>query len=121
MSKLAEIMARYEKEILEEWLREQLAAITLRKDLLSEADLRRESTEFLSLFGKAISSSTVQEITTQAWAGARDFLAGLSRSPASLGFVVSETATFVFSFKHPPFFHLQQHHPTHPPPPPAHP
>ncbi len=110
MSKLPEILARYEKEILEEWLREQLAAITLRKDLLSEADLRRESTEFLSLFGKAISSSTVQEITTQAWAGARDFLAGLSRSRASLGFVVSETATFVFSLKQPLFVRLQQEH-----------
>src|SRR5713101_2281071 len=58
-AKLQEILAKSEKEILEEWLKGQLAATTLRKDLLSEADLRRESAEFLSLFAQAISSGTL--------------------------------------------------------------
>jgi rsbT co-antagonist protein RsbR len=107
-SKIPEILARSERDILEEWLREQLVAITLRKDLLPEADLRRESAEFLSLFAKAISSSTVQEITTKVWTGPRDFLARLSRSRASLGFTPSETATFVLSLKQPLFVRLQE-------------
>lgn len=107
-SKLQEILTRSEKEILEEWIKEKLAAITLRKDLLSEADLRRESAEFLSLFTRAIFSGTVGEIAGQAWAGPRDFLAKLSRSRAILGFVPSETAAFVFSLKQPLFARLQE-------------
>jgi rsbT co-antagonist protein RsbR len=107
-SKLLEILARSEKDLLEEWLREQLSAITLRKDLLPEADLRRESAEFLSLFTKATFIDTGQEITTQVWTGPRDFLARLSRSRALLGFTPSETASFVFSLKQPLFVRLQE-------------
>jgi len=109
-SKIPEILARSEKDILEEWLREQLAAITLRKDLLPEADLRRESAEFLLLFTKAISSDTPQDIATAVWGKVRDFLASLSRSRAALGFSPSETATFVFSLKQPLFVRLQEVH-----------
>jgi len=109
-AKLQEILAKSEKEILEEWLKGQMAATTLRKDLLSEADLRRESAEFLSLFAQAISSGTLEEIANQAWAGPRDFLVRLSRSRASLGFVPSETAAFVFSLKQPLFARLQEAH-----------
>ena len=46
-NKIKEVLAKFEKGIVEDWMKEQLAALTLRKDLLSEADLRRESAEFV--------------------------------------------------------------------------
>jgi rsbT co-antagonist protein RsbR len=56
-TKLPEILAKSEESILQDWLKEQLAALSLRKDLLSESDLRRESAEFLSLLTKSSACS----------------------------------------------------------------
>jgi rsbT co-antagonist protein RsbR len=102
-TKLPEILAKSEINILQDWLNEQLAALSLRKDLLSESDLRRESAEFLSLLIKAAGAGKLTDITAQEWAAARDFLAGLSRSRATQGFTPTETAVFVFSLKQPLF------------------
>jgi rsbT co-antagonist protein RsbR len=107
-AKLPEILAKSEKDVLEDWLKEQLAAGTLRKDLLSQADLRREATEFLSLFVKAAGSGKLTDITTPEWAATRDFLSGISRSRAAQGFTPAETATFVFSLKQPLFARVQE-------------
>jgi rsbT co-antagonist protein RsbR len=107
-TKISEILAKSEKDILESWLKEQMAAITLGKDLLSEADLRRESAEFLSLFIKVAASGNLRDITTPEWGEVRDFLAGLSRSRAAQGFTPSETAVFVFSLKQPLLARLQE-------------
>jgi rsbT co-antagonist protein RsbR len=107
-TKLPEILARSEKDILEDWLKEQLAAGTLRTDPLSQADLRREAAEFLSLFVKAAGSGKLTDITTPEWAATRDFLSGISRSRAAHGFTPAETATFVFSLKQPLFARLQE-------------
>jgi len=110
VTKIPEIIAKSEKDLLQDWLKEQLAAIALRKHLLSEADLRHESAEFLSLFVKAAGGGNLTDITTPEWAGARDFLAGISRSRAARGFTPSETANFIFSLKQPLFARLQEAH-----------
>jgi rsbT co-antagonist protein RsbR len=102
-TKLPEILAKSEENILQDWLKEQLAALSLRKDLLSESDLRRESAEFLSLLIKAAGAGNLTDISSQEWTAARDFLAGLSRSRAAQGFTPTETAVFVFSLKQPLF------------------
>jgi len=47
-SRIPEILVRHEKDVLEDWLREQMAATTLRKGLMPEAELRRQSDEFLT-------------------------------------------------------------------------
>ena len=107
-SRILDILTRYEKEILQGWVKEQLSAITQRKNPSSEADFRRESAEFLSLFVKAAGSSQLTDITAPEWAGARDFLVGLSRSRAAQGFTPSETATFVLSLKQPLFLRLRE-------------
>jgi len=107
-TKLPEILAKSEENILQDWLKEQLAALSLRKDLLSESDLRRESAEFLSLLIKAAGAGKLTDITSQEWAAARGFLAGLSRSRAAQGFTPTETAAFVFSLKQPLFAALRE-------------
>lgn len=107
-SRIPEILTRHEKDMLEDWLREQLAATTLRKDRTSEAELRRQSGEFLTLLITGCRSGSLADITTAEWAPVRDFLAGTSRSRATQGFSPSETAGFVFSLKQPLFARLRE-------------
>lgn len=107
-NRIQEVLATFGKDIVEEWVKEQLSALTLRKDLLSEADLRRESIEFMSLLAPAVAGGNLTDITTPEWAPMRDFLAGISRSRAIGNFTPTETATFVFSLKQPLFTRLQK-------------
>lgn len=110
ITKLQEIMAKSEKDILQDWLKDQLTAATMRKDLLPEADLRRESAEFLALFTKAIGGGNLTDITTSEWAATRDFITVVFRSRTARGFTPTETATFLFSLKQPLFERLKTAH-----------
>lgn len=110
ITKLQEIMAKSEKDILQDWLKEQLTAASMRKDLLPEADLRRESAEFLALFVKAVAGGNLTDITTSEWATTRNFISELFRSRAAQGFTPSETSTFLYSLKQPLFKHLKTAH-----------
>ena len=107
-TRLADILTRHEKPILEDWLREQLAALSARQDLISLAALREQSGEFLALFVPACSAGTLTDITTPEWKPACNFLDSVSRSRATQGFSPSETATFIFSLKQPLFGRLRQ-------------
>jgi len=107
-SRIADILSRHEKPILDEWLREQRDALTARQDLISESDLRQQSAEFLGLLTSACRAGSLTDITTQEWRPVLDFLAGVSRSRALQGFSPSETATVVFSLKQPLFARLRK-------------
>jgi rsbT co-antagonist protein RsbR len=107
-NRIQEVLAAFGKDIVEEWVKEQLSALTLRKDLLSETDLRRESAEFMSLLVPAVAGGNLADITAPEWAPMRDFLAAISRARAAKNFTPTETATFVFSLKQPLFTHLQE-------------
>jgi len=102
------MIARHEQSILVDWLREQLAALSARQDLISEPDLRRQSSEFLAIFSLACRAGSLTDITAPEWKPVLDFLGTISRSRASQGFSPSETATFVFSLKQPFFTRLRQ-------------
>ncbi len=106
-SRISEILAKYETELLVDWLKEQSAAMTLRPELMSEAELRQQSGEFLSLLRQAVRSENLTDITAPEWTEAREMLAGVSRARAVKGFSPSETATFVFSLKQPLFARLR--------------
>jgi len=104
-SKLEEILRTNESELLDHWLKEQFAAVTLRRDLMSEDQLRQQSSEFVRLFRQGVAGA-LTDITTQDWAPVKEMLASVSKSRAQQGFGASETATFVFSFKQPLFDRL---------------
>jgi rsbT co-antagonist protein RsbR len=107
-NRVAKMIARHEQSILEDWLREQLAALSARQDLISEPDLRRQSSEFLAIFSLACRAGSLTDITAPEWKPVLDFLGTISRSRAIQGFSPSETATFVFSLKQPFFTRLRQ-------------
>src|SRR5262245_40609762 len=105
-SRLPSLLKAHEKDLLADWIKEQLAAVTLRGDLLKEAELREQSRAFLGAFQLAAQRS--EDIASDAWSDAKQMLGDLSRSRALAGFSPSETATFVFSLKQPLFSRLRQ-------------
>jgi len=101
MADLATYIERDQSGLLAEWVKEQLSADTLRKDLLKEAELREQSREFLSLFSTAVASS--DQPLSPPWAPVRDFLQNLATARTQRGFNPTEIATFIFSLKQPLF------------------
>jgi len=102
-----DILARSGRDLVDDWVKEQLSALSRRKDLLSESDMRRESAEFMALLAAAVGGGNLTDIAAAEWASTRDFLSGISRSRATKGFTPTETATFVFSLKQPLFARIQ--------------
>ncbi len=102
-----DVLVKYEKEVLAEWIRLQLAATTLRADLMRESELREQSRELLSLLRPAIESGRLESLESADWSQVREFLMGVSRTRAQQGFSPSETATFILSLKQPIFDRLR--------------
>ena len=100
-SKLIEIVRHHQQAILKEWVDLQMAATTLRLDLMKESELRDQSKELLSLFTQALESDI--DIAHPSWKPVKEFLEQIGKSRALQGFSPSETATFVFSLKQPLF------------------
>jgi rsbT co-antagonist protein RsbR len=108
-SRIPEIIAKRESDLLADWMQEQLSATTLRGDLMRESELREQSRRFLNLMIRAASQQpSLNEIDAPAWDDTREFLSGVSRSRAHQGFTPSETATFIFSLKQPLFTLMRQ-------------
>lgn len=103
---MAEEIRERQDQILKEWVTFQLTALTLRRDLLKEQDLREASRQFLALFVSAIGEST--DSAAPAWKPVKEYLSEISRTRAQQGFSPAETATFVFSLKQPLFELVQQ-------------
>jgi rsbT co-antagonist protein RsbR len=100
-TRITEILTKHQDELLGDWIALQVAAGTRRADLISEAELQRESTEFLGLFREAARNGNFNDIEAPEWRSVCEMLEGLSRSRGRQGFSPAETATFVFSLKQP--------------------
>jgi len=107
---LPTILRRHQRDILTEWIRFQMRSTATRRELISEADLERESSEFLNAFIKAAEAggATTGDLSAPEWQAVREMLEQLSRSRAQQGFSPSETATFVLSLKQPIFDRLRR-------------
>ena len=99
---LAQLFQKHQQQILEDWIRQQLGAATLRSDLLKESELREQSREFLKNFIDVVQAGT-EDLDAPSWKQAKEVLNSISRSRGAQGFSPSETATFVFSLKQPLF------------------
>jgi tRNA G37 N-methylase TrmD len=47
-SRIPEVLKKFEKELLADWVREQLNTIALRRDLIKEPELRQQSADFFA-------------------------------------------------------------------------
>jgi rsbT co-antagonist protein RsbR len=101
------VLTNSDADLLAHWMREQITATTLRKDLLDEVQLREQSRRFLDVFRSAAQTGNT-DVRSPVWANVRDVLSQISRERAAQGFSPSETATFVLSLKQPIFARLRE-------------
>jgi rsbT co-antagonist protein RsbR len=110
-SVLSDLLTKYESEMLARWMQVQLSAVTLRRDLMRDEELREQSRQFLRLFSDALRrEGAALDPSSKSWDGVRSLLDEVSRDRAQAGFSPSETATFVFSLKKPVFEKLREMH-----------
>jgi rsbT co-antagonist protein RsbR len=105
-SLLAEIIDRREEEIFSEWISLQLGAPSLRRDLMSEAELREQSRRLLTALKAAWRAGAGEEVTAEAYEEVRRILAAVSTARAVRGLNPTEIGMFVLSLKQPLFNHL---------------
>jgi len=96
-----------EQIILPQWVDLQKKAGMLQTGRISENELVSQSREFLHLLRDGLATGGT-DISNPAYNPARQMLGNLSRSRALQGFSPSETATFIFSLKHPLFATLNR-------------
>jgi rsbT co-antagonist protein RsbR len=94
-------------DILERWVQAQLAADTMRRELIDAATLREQSRTFLDGFRQAVAAHGVRVLEGEGWDRVRALLDGIARARAEQGFSPAETALFVFSLKQPLFDAVQ--------------
>jgi rsbT co-antagonist protein RsbR len=99
-----QLRANYQS-ILDHWIADQKTAGASRPDLISDADLRRQCSELLTMFIEALASGAT-DISQPAWERMRGTLRSVSLSRARGGWTPSETVQFVFSLKQPLFTSL---------------
>ena len=109
-SKIAQTVREQEGEILQDWLRNQLAAVRSRSGVISDEALRDDSRRFLARLSQALAREGADETQNPAWDEVRAMLGELSRSRAVQGFSPGDTASFVYSLKRPLFEQLSRAH-----------
>jgi rsbT co-antagonist protein RsbR len=107
-SQIAAVLDKNRNELLNEWLEEQLSAATLRPDLMTEAELRRQSANLLGLVAAAVAKAGAESTSGPEWAEVTNLLREISASRAAQGFSATETATFVLSLKAPLFARVRK-------------
>jgi rsbT co-antagonist protein RsbR len=106
--RFGQILSESAEQLLDAWIQAQLAAATMRRDLIDEGELRSQSKEFLRGFGRAVASGETEDIQSPEWEDVLAILRQLSVTRARQGFSPRETAIFVFSLKEPLFAELER-------------
>jgi rsbT co-antagonist protein RsbR len=104
---VADVVKKTRSELLNEWVKQQLMAEGMRQDLITEEELRAQSSDFLDRFAVA-ARADAETTKTPPWAPVLDLLSQLSRARSRAGFSPTETAQFVFSLKAPLFAKLRE-------------
>jgi rsbT co-antagonist protein RsbR len=109
-SRLDQMISQNDDALLNEWLREQVALGGRGTTLVSDAERRSQSREFLAALQTVAADGGIASVTGPAGAQVREILGAISRARAAQGFSFAETATFVFSLKQPLFTRLRETH-----------
>jgi rsbT co-antagonist protein RsbR len=96
---IPKLLQKKRKQILEDWIKNQLADSGLREDLISNDELRQQSEELLDVLLKSLSAVSIENFQSSELEPVYEILSGISISRARQGFSPRETAAFVFSLK----------------------
>ena len=64
---MGELIQRRRSELLPQWLRFQLDATTLRRDLMNDTELRQQSERFLTLLQEAVRNGDGADVQGPSW------------------------------------------------------
>ena len=96
---IAKTLNSKKKQILELWMKRQLADASLREDLMTNEDLRMQSEELVDAVLANLKSVDQDTLDSEEFAPVYELLSGTSISRARQGFTPRETAVFIFSFR----------------------
>ncbi|TSJ35882.1 STAS domain-containing protein [Mucilaginibacter corticis] len=94
-----QLLKNKKKNILELWMKNQLADEGLREDLISNDELRSQSEELINSLINNLSSENFNNLESDEWSPVIEILGGIAITRARQGFSPRETGNFVFSLK----------------------
>src|SRR6201996_59869 len=97
--KTHQLLKNKKKNILELWMKNQLADEGLREDLISNEELRSQSEELVAALVSNLSSDNFTDLNSEEWSPVIEILGGIAITRARQGFSPRETGNFVFSLK----------------------
>ncbi|MEJ1240270.1 STAS domain-containing protein [Chryseolinea sp. T2] len=102
------VFQKRKKNIQETWMKLQLSDESLREDLMTNEDLRRQSDELLTAFVEALDDNNIDDPRSSNFDPVVDILSAISISRAKQGYTPRETGFYVFSLKDALLHILQQ-------------
>lgn len=96
---VAKTLQKKKKQIIDLWMKNQLADEGLREDLMSNDDLRVQSEELVEAILKALTSKNISELSSEEFDEVNEILGGISLTRARQGFSPRETGNYIFSLK----------------------
>lgn len=96
---ISKFLQKKKKQLLEQWMKNQLADEGLREDLMSNEDLRVQSAELVEALAASINEKNLDDPEASEFDAVIEILSGVSISRARQGFSPRETSTYVLSLK----------------------
>jgi rsbT co-antagonist protein RsbR len=96
---ISKLLQRKKKQILQEWMTNQMQDHSLREDLMSNDQLREQSGELLDGLLTTLTANNFNDTQSTDFEGVHEILSGISISRARQGFSPRETGLYVFSLK----------------------
>ncbi|WEK36496.1 MAG: STAS domain-containing protein [Candidatus Pseudobacter hemicellulosilyticus] len=96
---ITKLLQKNKKQILEQWMKNQLADESLREDLMTNDELRIQSEELLDAFAKSVNNKNIADPNSADFDSITEILSGISISRARQGYSPRETGVYIFSLK----------------------
>ena len=93
------MLLRKKKQIIDLWMKNQMADAALREDLMTNDDLRAQSEELLDALLKKLSDDNLKNIDNIDFDDVFEILGGISITRARQGFSPRETGLYILSLK----------------------
>lgn len=96
---ISKLLQKKKKQIIDQWMQNQLNEEGLRDDLMSNEDLLAQSEEMVSSIIKNINDENITNAESASFEEVYEILSGISISRARQGFSPRETGVYIFSLK----------------------
>ena len=93
------MLQKKKKQIIDLWMKNQIADVALRDDLMSNEELRSQSEELVDALLKKLTEDNLTNIDSADFDEVYEILGGISITRARQGFSPRETGTYIFSLK----------------------